>query len=460
MNRRKLLRTAAALCMTATLAACGGGGGSASAPGPTPGAPKIDGLASDKATYFVGENASLTATFSGGTGRIEPGAIPVTSGVPIQLGQRLATVTYRLVVTSGQTEVTRDLAVPTTYRNRFTPVPMDFARSLHQAVELPNGRVLVIGGEGGTSSAPATVMSYDLQTNAFTQAGTVLTGRTHHSATVLADGTVLIFGGSRTLQGSPVAERFDPATGTSHATTTQPPQSRSLHSATLLADGRVLLIGGVSSGGNLAANTVDLFDPATEQFTRLPVTLAYRRYGHTAVRVTANTVVIYGGATISGLSAPPEIFDVPTMSVTTTALPAHDAAPRVAATVVRASTGDFVVIGGESPLDSAAMSKVALLASGGLAFSNGGQLLAPRTLHAAAPLADGTVLVTGGSSGPGVTLANAELYSLANRSAVAGPAMSQARAYHTATRLSNGKVLVIGGTGSDGLALSSAELYD
>ncbi|MFD2365619.1 Kelch repeat-containing protein [Pseudoduganella sp. GCM10020061] len=459
MNRRELLRATAALCLTATLAACGGGSTSAPTP-PAPNGPRIDGLASDKTSYFVGDQASLTATFSGGTGRIEPGAIAVTSGVPVAVGPLLATTTYRLVVTSGQTQVTRDLALPTAYRNRFTPVAMNFARSQHQAVELPNGRVLVIGGDGAANAAPVTVMSYDPQANTFAQAGTVLTGRMHHSATALADGTVLIVGGSRTLQGTPVAERFDPATGTSRATATQPLHSRSLHTATLLADGRVLFVGGLSSGGNAAANTVDVFDPATEQFTRLPGTLAATRYGHATVRVTADKLVIYGGSTVSGQAAAPEVFDVQTMASSASTLPQFDAAARLAAAVVKTSAGDFAVIGGESPFDSAAASKVALIAGGTVAFNDGGQLLSPRTLHAAAALVDGRVLVTGGSATLGTTLASSELYTPSGRVSVAGPAMTQARAYHTATRLSNGKVLIIGGTGANGLALASAELYE
>ena len=458
MKRRASLRTIAALFLTASVAACGGGSGSDPAPAPT--GPKIDAFTSDKGSYFVGESASLTATFSGGTGRIEPGAIAVTSGVPVQLGPLPGNVTYRLVVTSGQTQATRDLALPVAYRGRFTPVAMNFARTQHQAVELPNGKVLIIGGLDLGSAAPVAVMAYDVQANAFSQAGMVMTGRTNHSATVLADGTVLIVGGSRTLQGSPIAERFNPVTGTSRATATQPLHARSLHTATLLADGRVLFVGGLSNGGNAAANTVDLFDPVTEQFTRLPVTLAQRRYGHAAVQVTTNTVTIYGGATLAGLAAQPELFDIPSLSLNTAALPPHDAAPRLVPAVVRTSTGDYVVLGGETPQDSAAMSRVALLPGGGIAFNDGGQLLAPRTLHAAAALSDGRVLVTGGTSLPGVALSSAELYSPANRGAVAGPAMTRVRAYHTATRLSNGKVLVVGGVGADQMPLASAELFE
>jgi len=460
MKRRESLRTLAALFVAASAAGCGGGGSSPAVPAPSPAGPKIDALSSDKTSYFVGDSASLTATFSGGTGRIEPGAIPVTSGVALQLGPLKATTTYRLVVTAGQTQVSRELALAVSYRGRFAPVAMPFARAQHQAVELPNGKILVIGGRDLGSTYPVAVMAYDAQANTFSQAGVLTTGRLNHSATVLADGTVLIVGGNRALSGSPIAERFNPATGTSRATATQPLQSRSLHTATRLADGRVLFVGGLSSGGNAVANTVDLFDPATEQFTRLPVTLAKGRYGHAAVPVTPNTVVIYGGATPAGLAAQPELFDVSALSLSAATLPSYDALPRALAAVVRTANGDFAVIGGASPYDGALSSKVALVAGGGLAFNDGGQLLAPRAEHAAAALSDGRVLVTGGIATNGKALSTSEVYAPLARNAAAGPALGRARKEHTATYLANGKVLVIGGTGDDGLPMASAELYE
>ncbi|VXB28537.1 kelch repeat-containing protein [Massilia sp. 9I] len=459
MKRRDSLRALGALLFTATAAGCGGGG-STDAPGPAPAAPKIDAFVSDKASHFVGDSVSVTATFSGGAGRIEPGAIPVTSGVPLQLGPLKGDTTLRLVVTAGQAQVSRELALKLSYRERFTPVAMAFARGQHRSVELPNGKVLVLGGRDLGATYPVAVMSYDVQANTFSQAGTLLTGRVGHTATVLADGTVLIVGGARSLTGSPIAERFNPATGISRATATQPLHSRSLHSATLLADGRVLFIGGVSSAANAAASTADLFDPATDQFTRLPLTLARDRFGHAALPVTPNTVVIYGGATLANHAAQPELFDVSALATSTAALPAHDAAPRYGTAVVRTASGDFAVIGGVSPDDGTLYAKIALVAGGGIAFKDGGQLLQPRLSHAAAPLSDGRVLVAGGITTDGKASSSTELYAPVARNASAGPVMARARTEHTATTLSNGKVLVIGGLGDDDVPLASAELFE
>ena len=93
-----------------------------------------------------------------------------------------------------------------------------------------------------------------------------------------------------------------------------------------------------------------------------------------------------------------------------------------------------------------------------------GMMLEARAGHTATLLTDGRVLVAGGFSGPlyGApgALASSEIYDAATGTwaATAGP-MNQRRTGHTATRLADGKVLVAGGTGPSGY-LASSELYD
>ncbi|GAB3463691.1 hypothetical protein GCM10027321_26650 [Massilia terrae] len=464
MKRRTLLLGAAGL--PACLTACGGGGASSS-PSPNPVAAKIDSVVMDKPGYFVGDSANITVRFTGTSARLEPGAIAVTNSADVTIGPLTKASTYKLIVTSGTVEVKQDILVPVAYRHTFTTLSMGVARAMHQAVLLADGRVLLIGGEGNGVASPASVIAFNWQTRAFSSIGELSTGRTEHTATVLGDGTVLVVGGSRSTSGTPLAERFDPRTGTSRATAGQPIDNRWQHSATLLPDGKVLIAGGRTSGANANSDTMDLFDPATDQFTRLPARLAFKRYGHVAVKVTDSAVMLYGGATTGGGNAPPEQYDIPGRSAAALAPRASDPATRMNPALVKLADSDYLVAGGALLPNFSALASVTAIAVGGIAINALAPMTVARSGLAGATLADGRALLTGGAiddpSGdpakPQVALASTELVALMPNSVQAGPPMAVARYNHTATALPNGMVLVAGGHGADGLALASAELY-
>lgn len=89
-----------------------------------------------------------------------------------------------------------------------------------------------------------------------------------------------------------------------------------------------------------------------------------------------------------------------------------------------------------------------------------GTMQAGRAWHTATVLADGRVLVAGGSPGDwGQVTASAEIYDPTTRTWSVTGSMSTPRFIHTATLLPNGKVLVAGGEAA-GSWLASAELYD
>uniref|UniRef100_A0AAU2JXT5 Kelch-like protein 17 n=1 Tax=Streptomyces sp. NBC_00049 TaxID=2903617 RepID=A0AAU2JXT5_9ACTN len=121
---------------------------------------------------------------------------------------------------------------------------------------------------------------------------------------------------------------------------------------------------------------------------------------------------------------------------------------------------------------SAALAKAWLYTPGADAshagtWSPAGQLPgAPRRLHAATLLADGDVLVTGGTSGPGLSpaLQAAAVFHTKTGTWTTTTDMHEGRWGHAAALMADNKVLVSGGytvrSGDSARALASAEVYD
>ena len=106
---------------------------------------------------------------------------------------------------------------------------------------LPDGRTLIIGGEGFERNAWIRSSPNDAPRPT---EGALQMARAWHATTVLADGTVLITGGRYRGGFVEVAELFDPSTGTFSAMAMPTAARRAGHTATLLTDGRILLVGG------------------------------------------------------------------------------------------------------------------------------------------------------------------------------------------------------------------------
>ena len=205
-----------------------------------------------------------------------------------------------------------------------------------------------------------------------------------------------------------------------------------IDTATVLTDGRVLVT-------RACDPTAELYDPLTGTFSATgPMTVT--RSGTSATRLLDGRVLITGGyncgnAETEGLWASAELFDPQTAT-----------------------------------------------------FSPTGSMAAPRAGHTATLLADGRVLITGGSTGapPPVAfqvvfasyqggsdpsghlaavagynmLASAEVYDPTTGTFTPTGSMSRWRDVHTSTLLQDGRVLVVGGNDEWPASLTSAELYD
>src|SRR5262245_14684326 len=83
-------------------------------------------------------------------------------------------------------------------------------RGDHTATPLPDGRVLVVGGQSD-ANAPNTALNkataYNAQSDTWTEVAAMSAPRSGHTATLLPDGRVLVVGGEQSAGGAPAAPR-------------------------------------------------------------------------------------------------------------------------------------------------------------------------------------------------------------------------------------------------------------
>jgi Galactose oxidase, central domain len=281
---------------------------------------------------------------------------------------------------------------------------MTTARSGHTATLLPDGRVLVAGGD----SANGTAELYDPSTGKFTATGSLLTPQNGFNATLLANGKVLMAGGSGD------AELFDPATG---RFTSAGPYAASLTGAaatntstsTLLPDGTVLFATEPAAQiYNPATATFNLSGSMYVSFFGNPVAPDYVD-GQTATLLLNGTVLVAGGANEDfGRFNSTELYN-PASEVFVPA--ASMLRPREDHTATLLPDGTVLMTGGESQncdgnscFFSGSESSMELYDPVKGTFSSAGYMFFPRVFHTATLLNTGDVLITGGQAWGGFDL--------------------------------------------------------
>jgi hypothetical protein len=187
---------------------------------------------------------------------------------------------------------TREAAIYDPAADVWTSVAaLPFPRAYHTSTLLPDGRVLVAGGMAVIQFFPELIVDvtdsallFDPATGSWTSTGSMNVPRWMHSATLLPNGTVLVAGGQPGF-GRPgdetTSETYDPRTG---VWTLTAPRSPSTGTTTLLPSGRVLLAG----------TSAQIYDPATRTWNDVG-SLAVPRSGHAAALLLDGTVLLAGG---------------------------------------------------------------------------------------------------------------------------------------------------------------------
>ena len=368
------------------------------------------------------------------------------------------------------------------------------ARSGHTATLLPNGQVLVVGGESnvldrnGYSTHLDSAELYDPISGKWRFTGRLHHPRSGHSATLLRDGRVLVVGGNHTegledMDPEPAnAEIFDPQT----AAWTMTGDTRALGlpaDSKLLADGRVLVTGNSLMGSNVVS--VNVYDPAAD--TWISSSFNFVGYGSAAKILADGRILLAGGSspgpywlTWDPVRSAAALYDPLAGTVTKTG----SLNDRRAWPVSSLLPGGEVLVAGGYVVDEANGVPPTTVrsaerydpASG--AWTRTGDLNTAREAATASFLPNGDVLVAGGYNWDAAedaydyqlnVLSSAERYNAGTGQWQLAGNLISARVGHTATVFPDGRVLIAGGNipasrpNANGLftptQLATAELY-
>ncbi len=335
-------------------------------------------------------------------------------------------------------------------------------RNSHTATVLPNGKVLVAGGNSGTGihDILRSAELYDPATGTWSLTGSMDVPRYHSTATLLPNGKVLVAEGitSRTSV-TATAELYDPATGT-WSLTGDITTTRFWHSATLLRNGKLLIAGG-HSGQDGPRHSAELYDPASGTWSvtgRLLNTGGAGRMMHTATLLQNGKVLVAGGIDGDDFEVGFSSAELYNPDTGTWSVAGSLSTNRALHTATLLQNGKVLVVGGSNAEGSAELYDPATDI-----WSHAGTL-SRYGYHTATLLPSGQVLIAGGSAptnGSGlISVDSADLYDPHTGIWSNTASLHTARYSHTATPLQNGKVLIVGGFSSTGGTLDSAELYD
>lgn len=251
---------------------------------------------------------------------------------------------------SGMNSITSHAALYDPRMDRWTPTaPMRQARTDYTATRLPNGSILVAGGEDKNSHPLASAELYDPRRGRWSIARHMSAARTGHTATLLRTGKVLVAGGNDPpLFNLYSAELYDPRGGTWTPTGVMH-TLRTGHTATLLPDGKVLVAGGVNQDDGFLSSA-EVYDPRTGWWTPTGQ-MGIARQGHAATLLPTGKVLVVGGSICCApfrVLTSAEIYD-PHRSAWADA--GHMSVARENATATLLPDGKALIAGGSNSLD-------------------------------------------------------------------------------------------------------------
>jgi N-acetylneuraminic acid mutarotase len=336
------------------------------------------------------------------------------------------------------------------------------ARDGHTATLLPNGSVLVAGGENNNGATASTEV-YSPVTSSWSKSGNLKTARSGATAVLLSSGSVLIAGGciSNCLGATTATAELYNSTNQSWASTSSMATARTYFGAVMLPGGKVLVVGGCTTlnangCGGVTANA-EIYDPSTGRWSSTGSMHAAR--GNLTVTLLPNGKVLAAGG-INAANNPVATAELYTPATGKWSPTGNLNVARDEHTAVLLSTGKVLVTGGENSA-GVTSSKTELYNPSTGTWTFTGNLNASRLEHTVTMLMNGNVLIAGGNhvtANATTVLASAEIYDPNTGAWTKTGSMNRARVGHSATLLISGQVLAVAGSSATN-ELGSAELY-
>ncbi len=312
------------------------------------------------------------------------------------------------------------------------------ARKGHTATELPDGKILIAGGDELGSFE-----IYDPSTGISSIAGHMMSPRSGHTASVLADGKILITGGMPgRIRGGNTTEIYDNGVFVAGPRMSA---SRTGHTATVLADGRILLIGGEASG------SIEVLQIDGKNSRGATGSLIHARSFHSVELLDNGNVLIVGGSSDEGDVRTAEILDVATLKSTEIG---QLNAGRIRPLMRELPDGKVQIIGGN---DEGTME---IVTPAGNYFSGYAHVIPNRDAKASRAIRSSSLSRVGGEDVPGAGEAESIVLRTATRAALINTGEADDsllnRTDHASVAIpGTNKVFISGGKNSSGETLMS-----
>ena len=352
--------------------------------------------------------------------------------------------------------------------------PMLAARAEARAMELKDGRILVVGGKNNGGVLTECEI-YDPQTTTWRQTGSLSQGRYRFELDALDDGRVLAMGGLTDLSTATTAscEIFNPLTETWKTTAPLPVPSENI-AETKLPNGHILAVGGLNANVPAYVNFAVSFDPNSETFTRYP-DMPISLDGHSIYYAKAMNIAVVASGLFGGFSGyylqSTQLFNFDSLSWSfgdSTDVPHDNGQPM---TIQMPNETPLLVSGRDGP--NTVTTNVAAFNIFTNEWTTVGHTIRPHWHCSNFLLGQDSILLVGGAIDPGslqnVTSAST-WFRYSNDSSWVGPAMNSPRDLYAGVKYAfpdienpcehSEIVYVFGGQDGSGAILSSSEILN